>query len=47
MSEGIPLEQGLRHVGALVGALRLIVSEGIPLEQGLRQVLFCLYCLLT
>ena len=36
MSEGIPLEQGLRLTGERVWA-DLNRSEGIPLQQGLRQ----------
>ena len=37
LSEGIPLEQGLRHQQATTPNTTL-ASEGIPLEQGLRQI---------
>ena len=36
MSEGIPLEQGLRH-DSDNHHIKSCLSEGIPLEQGLRQ----------
>ena len=39
MSEGIPLEQGLR-LQAYVYELENNKSEGIPLEQGLRHERF-------
>ena len=43
MSEGIPLEQGLRQeIVAIV--LYTLPSEGIPLEQGLRLVVLSINC---
>ena len=38
VSEGIPLEQGLRRL-LLRPYRKYDKSEGIPLEQGLRQIL--------
>ena len=35
--EHIPLEQGLRHDGALPAIDDCFIREHIPLEQGLRQ----------
>ena len=37
VSEGIPLEQGLRQKVQSINLYLYDKSEGIPLEQGLRQ----------
>ena len=45
MSEGIPLQQGLRHIKFWVFSPIYVMSEGIPLQQGLRRANFLFeYC---